>query len=235
MKKAIYLIILFLIISLYTQTTEAANIDPASGNQLQDVKSRDYLINGIYYLICQQNHYEAEEQFRNVIFSSPFKAFTDKSNDYHQDKYVVAEAFYFLGRIYYQKAISQGDIEQNIASAKMYLMKAEDFGLIHDQLHPSLLDEVNQKYPNISPLVSELTSGKASTVFELDNSSYQIDAVQIDRNLDVKKATFSTNKKLTLDGGKIYKMEPNINNAYKSIYNALIAVGIAITVLLIRN
>jgi len=202
------------------------------------IKSQDYLVEGVYYLISEGNRDKAEEQFRKVIFSSSASALSVEDSHmakiHDQNRWAVAEAFYFLGKIYYEKALFQGDIAQNIAQARKYLRKAEEYGVVHDRLHPPLLDEINKKYPEVKMPVPKPGEDKAKVTIEIDQGAYRMDAVKIDHLADVTERGFLTNKEFDLECGARYKVKPDIRGGYESVYKALTVFGIGLAVWLTR-
>jgi len=74
--------------------------------------SRYYLIEGVYYLMNEGDRDKAEGFFRKAILSSSFDSLSVEGNTHWQAASGTApalsdaaEAFYFLGKIYYEKAI----------------------------------------------------------------------------------------------------------------------------------
>jgi len=195
--------------------------------------SHDYLMAGVYYLVSQEDRDLAEVQFRRAIFSSSFGALAGGSES--QDRQVVAEAFYFLGRIYYERASIGGNIPQNIGRAKSYLNKAREYGIVHDRLHPPLLEEINRRYPEVAVLDWEKSAKVAKAVFEIGRGSYRINAVRIGNEGDVAGSKFLTDEMLDLECGARYKMEPDVRGRYGSMYRALVVLGICLAVWLVRG
>lgn len=182
--------------------------------------SQEHIIAGVYYLISRNDPVRAEENFQKAILSG------EQGN--------LASAFYFLGKIYYDRALSGFDVTPNIGKAKAYLIKAEEYGLIHDRLHPTLLDEINKKYPDIPPSNLEVKGDKARVIIEIEQGDYRINSLQINREMGVKKEVFSTNKELDLHGGTLYKMKPDVEGSSKSIHRMLVILGIGIAIWLAR-
>lgn len=184
--------------------------------------SQEQIIAGVYYLISRNDPNKAEEYFRSVILSG------DRDN--------IAEAFYFLGKIYYDKVLSGIDVALNVGKAKAYLNKSDEYGIVYNKLHPPLLEEINGKYPDIPPSVLKLGSDKAKAIIEInDQSKYQINSLQVNREMGIERINFSTNKEIELHGGTLYKMKPDIESGYNSIYRSLIIVVIGIAILLVRD
>jgi hypothetical protein len=200
-----------------------------------DARSCDYVIAGVYYLMVKTDPNQAEQEFQKAILVSSFESLSKDSKAQSSERYYVAEAYYFLGKIHYDRAISQGNITQNIGKAKMYLLTSEKYGMIYDRLHPKLLDKIEQNYPNVPAETPRLTNHKAKATFEIDNESYQIDAIKISSDLSVSKDKFRTNRELELEAGTKYKLEPNFGESHKSIYRALITVGIGVVICIARN
>ena len=221
---------------------------------IPDPLPRYYLIEGIHYLLNEGDRDMAEELFRKAIFSSSFSSLSvrrvrgsDTETRRRGDTAirrvadVVAEAFYFLGKIHYEKTIldtgysmldtgteKQESNIQNIAWAKKYLRKAEEYGVIYDRLHPPLLDEINRKYPEIAAPVSESNSDKAEIIIEVSDGAYQINAVKVDQHTDVTESTFKSDQVENLECGARYKMKPDIQGRYRTIYGYLAVLGIGI-------
>lgn len=182
--------------------------------------SQENIIAGVYYLISRNDPIKAEEHFQKAIISG------------EQDE--LASAFYFLGKIYYDRALSGFDVTPNVGKAKAYLIKAEEYGLIHDRLHTPLLDEINKKYPDIPPSSLEAKSDKAKVVIEIEQGDYRINSLKINREMGIRKEIFSTNKELDLHGGTLYRMKPDVEGSSRSIHRMLVILGIGIAIWLAR-
>ena len=198
-------------------------------------ESRLYLIEGVHYLVNEADSDMAEELFRKAIFSSSFSSLSEETEDQDRHRWVVAEAFYFLGKISYEKSISGGNIAENIAWAKKYLEKAEEYGIVYDRLHPPLLDEINRKYPGIEVPISEPNRENAKTIIEFDHGSYQIDAFRVDKYADVIKSKFESDHTIDLECGARYKIKPDVQGKHKSIYGALSVFGIGVIIWITRG
>ena len=197
-------------------------------------ESRCYLMEGIYHFIDKGDLDTAEDLFRKAILSSSISSLSQEAEDRYPNSQVVAEAFYFLGRINYERA-NLGD-QNNVAWAKMYLKKAEEYGIVHDRLHPPLLDEINRRYPGTKLPVSRASRDKAKITIETNQiGSYRLDAVKVDQHTDVAESKFVTNKELDLDGGTRYKMKLDIRGSYRVMYGALAVLGISIATWLTRD
>jgi len=208
-------------------------------------ESRYCLIEGIHYLINEENRDAAEELFRKAIFSSSFSDLSRRGNagetSVSRDRWIVAEAFYFLGKIHYEKAIldtggekRQSNME-NIAWAKEYLKRAEEYGIVYDRLHPPLLDEINRKYPDAGGLPASPEGDKAKVVVEVGDGLYGIDAIKISRGMDIVEGRFRTGEIKDLECGARYKVEPDIQGGHRAIYRALVVLGTGIMIWLTRN
>ena len=182
---------------------------------------QEEIIAGVYYLISRNDPVRAEEYFQRVILSG------------EQDNF--ASAFYFLGKIYYERALSGVDVALNVSKAKAYLTKADEYGLVYDRLHPPLLREVNEKYPNIPESNLEIKGDKAKAMIEIDQGKYRIESLQVSREMGVKKENFSTNKEIDLYGGTLYRMKPDVTGSHRSIQRMLVIVGIGIAIWLVRG
>ena len=204
-------------------------------------ESQRYLIEGVHYLVNEGDRDMAEEFFRRAIFSSSFGSLSGKDGadeTSESSRWVASEVFYFLGKIQYERAVSQGAVPQNIAWAKRYLEKANEYGVIHDRLHPPLLDEANRKYPRVDALdapLSETSPDRAKIIVEIGHGAYEMDAVRVGQNADVTESRFRTNKEFNLDCGARYKVKPNIRRSNRSMYGALTAVGISLVIWLARG
>lgn len=231
-----------LIISLSLWSIPFAYTNERAGDIRPSWESQRYLMEGVHYLVNEGDRDMAEKFFRKAISSSSFSSLFGKDSADETpelaSKWVVAEAFYFLGKIHYERAVSQGAVPQNIAWAKWYLEKANEYGVIHDRLHPPLLDEANQKYPGVdaqdAPL-SETSSDKTKIIVEIGHGVYEMDAVRVGPNADVTESRFRTNEEFDLDCGARYKVKPNIWRSNRSMYGALTAVGISLVIWLTRG
>lgn len=209
----------------------------AYANAESPVSSRFYLMEGVYYLINEKNSEMAEEFFRKTIASCSFDTLSDKSEDY--DRKIAGEAFYFLGKIHYERAASAfgDDVSNNIAWSKKYLREAEGYGINYDKLHPPLLDDINKKYPGIKlgRDAQPTKNYKTKAIFEVGNNSYRIDTVKIDRNSDIKKVELSTKNVFSLEEGARYKMKIGVQEGQWTAYKTLVAVGITLVFLIARS
>ena len=214
----------------------------ASGTTASSWESRRYLIEGVYYLVNEQDLDIAEGLFRKAILSSPFSSLSKETESQDYDRQVVAEAFYFLGKIQYERAISgTGEEKQesrieDIAWAKRYLKKAKEYGIVHDRLHPPLLEQINREYPEVKMPRLETNPNKAEITIETEyGESYKVNAVKVDQYTDVTDNRFSTNREFYLECGARYKVEPDIQGGYKSIHRALTVLGIALVIWFTRD
>ena len=202
-------------------------------------ESQSYLIEGVHYLVNEGDRDMAEESFRRAILSSSFSSLSGKDGADEtselMSRWVLSEAFYFLGKIHYEKAASQGAVPQNIAWAKRYLEKADEYGVIYDRFHPPLLYEINRKYPGLDAPLSETISDKVKIIVKIEHGAYEMDAIRVGQNADVTESRFRTNEEFDLDCGAIYKVKPNIWRSNKSMYGALAALGISLAIWLTRG
>jgi tetratricopeptide (TPR) repeat protein len=233
-KNHTFLIFILLVVSnlLLVLNSIASDIEAASSQKY--LTSQNYLAKGVYYLINLGDLDKAEEQFQKAILSSSpdsFSAIPDNPNDGQ----TTAEAFYFLGKIYYDRAGKSGDITQNIGKAKFYLAKANEYGIMSFRINPPLLDEVNRKYPNIPAAVQEISQSKTEVVIETQDEFYKLNTIRIDHNLDITKDKFSTNKELKLYNNSRYKILTDYKDSYKSVYGALVIFGIVAMILFTRG
>jgi hypothetical protein len=216
--------------------------DEASGFTASSWESRRYLMEGVYYLINEGDRDVAEGLFRKAIISSPFSSLSMEAEDQGNDRQVVAEAFYFLGRIHYEKALLGTGKEnheksiENITWAKSYLEKAEEYGIVHDRLHPPLIDQINRKYPEISMPNLETNPDKVRVAIEIEHGeSYKVDAVKVDQYTSVTDNRFLTNKEFDMECGARYKVKPDVQGSYKSINRTLAVLGIALVIWFTRG
>jgi hypothetical protein len=216
--------------------------DEASGFTASSWESRRYLMEGVYYLINEGDRDVAEGLFRKAIISSPFSSLSMEAEDQGNDRQVVAEAFYFLGRIHYEKALLGTGKEnheksiENITWAKSYLEKPEEYGIVHDRLHPPLIDQINRKYPEISMPNLETNPDKVRVAIEIEHGeSYKVDAVKVDQYTSVTDNRFLTNKEFDMECGARYKVKPDVQGSYKSINRTLAVLGIALVIWFTRG
>jgi hypothetical protein len=210
----------------------ASGVEKASDISWQ---SRWYLMEGVYYLINEEDGNRAEELFRKAILSSSFDSLSKKPNDSSRGRRVVAEAFYFLGKIHYERAISGKDVSHNVAWAKKYLLNAEEQGIYYDRLHPPLLEEMERRYPGIDIPASESENGAATVVVETDDVSYKVNSVKVDRRSEVTEREFPANENIQVESGARYKMKPDIQSGYKSVYGVLSILGVGLAIWLVRG
>lgn len=147
----------------------------------------------------------------------------------------MAEALYFLGKIHYEKALSHEDVEKNVGLARRYLKKAEEYGIAYDRLHPTLLDEIHRRYPGVGMLVPGTEDDGTKITIEVDGGAYRVDTVKVDQHADVTEDRFMTNEEFALEGGARYKVEPDVQGGYRSIYRALAFLGISLLIWLTRG
>ena len=235
-KNWLYVLLMLALSLCFTQFVYA---DGRTETTRPSWESQRYLIEGVHYLVNEGDRDTAEKFFRKAISSSSFSSLFGKDSADETpepaSRWVASEAFYFLGKIHYERAVSQGAVPQNIAWAKRYLEKADEYGVIYDRFHPPLLDEINRKYTGVGAPTSETTPDKARVIIEIGHGVYDIDAVKVDKNADITESKFQTNREFDLECGSIYKVKPNIQRRNKSIYGALTAVGIGIAVWLMRD
>ena len=210
-------------------------------------ESRRYIIEGVYYFMNEGNLDTAEELFQKAILSSSFGALSQKAEDQAHYRAIVAEAFYFLGNIHYKRAmldtgraVQEPDTRSsrisNIAWAKRYLEKAEEYGIVYDKMHPPLLDEIKRKYPKIKIPAWGTNRNKAKVIIETDfQGPYHVNAVKIDQYADVAETKFLTDKEFDLECGARYKIEPDSQARYRPVYKTLAVLGISLALWLTRN
>jgi len=211
-------------------------------------ESQRYLIDGVHYLINEGDRDMAKSLFQKAILSSSFSSLSGELEDQSQNRWVAAEAFYFLGKICYEKAIldtgkekQESSIQypassiENIAWAKKYLEKADEYGMVYDRMHPPLLDKINREYPGVDPPIMEANRDKAKITIKTDHGSYQIDAVRVDQHADVTENTFLTNREFDVECGARYKVKPDIQGGRRSIYRALAVLGISLAIWRVRS
>jgi hypothetical protein len=183
----------------------------------------------------------AKEFFQKAIFSSRFVDLSMSRGvatvSEPGDRRVVAEALYFLGKIHYEKVLSHEgeDIEKNIGLARRYLNKAEEYGITYDRLHTPLLEEIDRRYPGVGMLVLGTEDDGTKITIEVDDGSYRVDTVKVDQHADVTEDRFMTNEEFALESGARYKVEPDVQGGYRSIYRALAFLGISLLIWLTRG
>lgn len=218
-------------------------------------ESQRYLIEGVHYLINEGDIARSKEFFQKAIFSSSFESLSSKAPEQKHNRQIVAEAYYFLGKIHYEQAMleikrsstSPQESKQytplftdNIARAKKYLRKADEYGLVHDRMHPALLAMLDDTFPDIEPMLLEKTlleknKGDTKITIETDDSElYRLDVIKIDQNADVTETEFLTDEELNLEHGARYKMKLNARGLYDAVYKTLFVLGIGIAVWRVR-
>ncbi len=254
--EVIALLLSFLCLIPYAFADEAYGENPPypwkTGFTASSWESRRYLMEGVYYLINEGDRDVAEGLFRKAIISSPFSSLSMEAEDQGYNRRVVAEAFYFLGRIQYEKAALDTGEEnhqtklkqasalqksmESIKWAKVYLEKAEEYGIVHDRLHPPLLDQINRKYPEISMPNLERNSDRAIVAIEIEHGeSYKVNVVKVDQYTSVTDNRFLTNRELDLECGARYKVKPDVQGSYGSINRTLAVLGIALVIWFTRG
>jgi len=208
-------------ISGFTSLLPAAEMTLQSNLFRQE--SQKFMIRGVYYLINQNNPDAAESEFRQVIA-------LDQQN---------WEAYYFLGRIYYERVtsmenISASQLQQSIGKAKAFLLRAQELGMSYDKLHPDSLSRLKQEYPKIAPIYEEeLFPKKAKITIETESPKFEIQASKISKqDAPVIVGTFLPEEEIQLEGDASYQLK-FIPVKPKSIRH-LILVGIGLTIWLIR-
>ena len=225
----------------------ASSVIAAGGTEfaISPWESQRYLIEGVYYLINEGDLDTAENMFRKAILSVPFGSLSRIGDDQDTGKQIAAEAFYFLGEIHYKRAMLHTGKEdrdllspgiENIAWAKKYLGIAEEYGIVYDRLHPPLLDKISREYPKILAKVVETNRDKSKVIIETNHTgSYKVDAIKVDQYSDVTKSTLLTGKEFDLECGARYKVKPDIQGSYNSIYRALAIFGIGLLIWVTRS
>lgn len=191
--------------------------------------SQKSVIRGVYHLINQNDSDAAESEFRQAIA-------WDRNNK---------EAYYFLGKIYYDRAASMEDLpasqsSQYIGKAKALLLRAQELGISYDKLHPDLLSQLKKEYPKIAPIYEEELFPKAKIVFETEfgiqtsEISQQMSPHSSQRQPDEKTTTetFQPEEEISLKGDTAYQLE-FLPKKPKNIKH-LILLGIGLTIWLIR-
>jgi hypothetical protein len=214
-------------------TTAKAELRPKQINPGQK-----HIIRGVYHLINQNDLGAAESEFRQAI-----------ALDQHND-----EAYYFLGRVYYEQATSKVDIsasqlKQSIGKAKALFLRAQELGITYDNLHPDLLSRLEQEYPKAAPIYEEqFFPQKAKIIIEIKEPSSGIRVLKINEqdsttNESVNESslvgTFQptaggtpAKAEIQLESGASYQVEfPPLKS--KSIKH-LILIGIGLAIWLIR-
>ena len=148
----------------------------------------------------------------------------------------MAQSFYFLGKIYYDRAaILHVNIPQNAAWAKKYLRKAEEYGIVYDRLHPPLLDKIIREYPETDVPTLETNTNEAKVIIEVDHGSYGVDAIRVSRRSDIKESRFQTDAEFHLESGARHKIKPDVQGGDRAIHRVLAVLGISIVVWLTRG
>ena len=92
-------------------------------------ESIHYLIEGIYYLIDQNQPERAVPYFESAIELDP----------------EGPDAYYFLGVSYHR-------LKRSIAHTLFYLHEADKRGVEYDRFRPNLIPEIQKQYPDVQPL-----------------------------------------------------------------------------------
>jgi tetratricopeptide (TPR) repeat protein len=186
-------------------------------------ESQKFMIRGVYYLINQNNPDAAEDEFQQAIV-------LDQHN---------GEAYYFLGRIYYEQAtstsnLSVSQLQQFIGQSKALLLRAQELGITYDKLHPNLLSRLKREYPKVAPIYEEeLFPKKANIIIETEVPTFDIRASKTNQqNTSVIVGTFLPEEEISIEGDTSYQLE-FLPKKPKSIKH-LILVGIGLTIWLIR-
>jgi len=82
-----------------------------------------HLIKGVYHIIVESDLNQAEQEFQAILAM-------DKNH---------VEAYYFLGRVYYERVLSSSAPRSMLREAEKYLRMAHSLGIVYDKLHPNLL------------------------------------------------------------------------------------------------
>jgi tetratricopeptide (TPR) repeat protein len=226
---------IFFLLSNFWSPLSIVKAEGESKNNPFRHESQKHLIRGVYYLINQSDLNAAESEFRQAI-----------ALDQHN-----WEAYYFLGRIYYELGTSTGDIsisqsQQFIGKAKAFLLRAQELqrfkapssrpmaSSAYDKLHPDLLRRLKQDYPKITPIYeAELFPKQVKIVIETEPPNFEIRASKIsEQNADMIVGTFPPEEEIQLQGDTSYKLE-FIPQSPKSIKHLLL-IGIGLAIWLIR-
>lgn len=215
------LLFTFLWISGFLSLLPAAEM--TSQIDLFHQESQKFMIRGVYYLINQNNPEAAEGAFRQAIV-------LDQHN---------GEAYYFLGRIYYEQATSTGNLsvsqlQQFIGQSKALLLRAQELGVTYDKLHPNLLSRLKREYPKVAPIYEEaLFPKKANIIIETESPTFDIRASKTNpQNTSVIIGNFLPEEEISIEGDASYQLE-FLPKKPRSIKH-LILVGIGLTIWLIR-
>lgn len=233
-----FIFIIFVLSPLYAESSNlVSDAEPQSGTTAraelrpkQINPSQKHIIRGVYHLINQNDLDVAESEFRQAI-----------ALDQHN-----GEAYYFLGRIYYEQATSKVDIsvsqlQQSIGKAKALLLRAQELGITYDKLHPDLLSRLEQEYPKVAPIYEEqFFPKKAKIIIEIKEPSSEIRVLKInERDSTVNESiessfvgTFQPKEEIQLESGASYQLEFSPLKS-KSIKH-LILIGIGLAIWLIR-
>ena len=111
-----------------------------------------HLIEGVYYLIVENDLNQAEQEFQAILAS-------DKNHP---------EAYYFLGRICYERVLDSSVPKSMLREAEKYLSMAHSLGIVYDTLHPNLLGyNDNHRSSNNATLLTILDGFSQEIVAEV--------------------------------------------------------------------
>jgi hypothetical protein len=209
-------------------------------------ESQRYLMEGVHYLVNEEDLAKAKEFLQKAILSSSFDSLSSKTLEQKYNKTVVAEAYYFLGKIYYEQALLEikglpttiqeskqypSSVVDSIAWAKRYLRRSDEYGLVHDRMHPPMLAMLDKTFPDIEPSPWTSRGGRTKvTVEAFDNEPYYLDVVKIDENADVTESKFLTDEEFNLERGARYKIKPDTRGVYDTMYKVLAILGLGIVI-----
>ncbi|RKY03930.1 hypothetical protein DRP77_05145 [Candidatus Poribacteria bacterium] len=169
---------------------------------LQAEPADRYLIEGVYYLICEGDATRAE---RELLLSAQLNP-----DD--------PDPLYFLGLIKYQRGEAARSKEE-IGEALYYLLEAEEKGIKHDRLRPDILSEIKERFPGIKPrAIGKRPSSDLDEVeIRFETEKGEVVLLRSEDRSEIR----SVSKVLKLRCGRTYKVDLDrmgtLNRAFKRI------------------
>jgi len=142
-----------------------------------------YLIEGVYYLIDQNQPERAVPYFERAIESDPSQP----------------DAYYFLGVSYYR-------LGQPIGHALFYLQEAEKRGVQYDRFRPNLLSEIQGQSPDVQPAQPRPVLGEVKDARIVVESAEEKGGTISIQTQDGRIQEFKLGEPIPLAGGKRYQM-----------------------------
>jgi tetratricopeptide (TPR) repeat protein len=188
MRKSVNLQITFHVsrFTLFALLLTLFLVQLANASAAENVANHDsihYLIEGVYYLIDQNQPERAVPYFERAIA-------LDSSQP---------DAYYFLGVSYYQ-------LRQPIGHTLFYLQEAEKRGVQYDRFRPDLLSEIQRQYPDVQPSQTRPVLGEvkeARIVVESEDERGGTISIQPQEGRIQK---FKLGEPIPLAGGKRYQI-----------------------------